>query len=224
MRSYECFIPRTMRLSNKFLMQGYVKKRLRSSVRQFYGRYGDLIKQYEVPLSRMLHDILDDDHIQWHPPLIRHYINFWSCNWSRAYYRIWLFTKLREVSIERLQRVRHANRGRLLLRTPNPIPFEMCICSAYWDQLNPKLITLHQFVTFKPVLKLLPNKGLYRASVTGVPCIWSKLTPPDTRSCPTLGLTIVLMLRPISHYLSCFRTFEFRTSLDTSAMLRLLSF
>ena len=25
----------------------------------------------------MLHDILDDDHIQWHPPLIRHYTNFW---------------------------------------------------------------------------------------------------------------------------------------------------
>ena len=27
--------------------------------------------------SRMLHDILDDDHIQWHPPLIGHYTNFW---------------------------------------------------------------------------------------------------------------------------------------------------
>ena len=36
----------------------------------------DLTKQYEVPLSRMLHDILDDDHIQWHPPLIGHYTNF----------------------------------------------------------------------------------------------------------------------------------------------------
>ena len=32
--------------------------------RKFYGRYGDLTKQYEVPLSRMLHDILDDDHTQ----------------------------------------------------------------------------------------------------------------------------------------------------------------
>ena len=28
------------------------------------GSHGDLTKQYEVPLSRMLHDILDDDHIQ----------------------------------------------------------------------------------------------------------------------------------------------------------------
>ena len=33
------------------------------SLRKFYGRYGDLTKQYEVSHSRMLHDILDDDHI-----------------------------------------------------------------------------------------------------------------------------------------------------------------
>ena len=74
--SYECFILRAMRLSNKLLGQGYVKERLKSSLRKFYGRYGDLTKQYEVSLSRMLHDILDDDHIQWHPPLIGHYTNF----------------------------------------------------------------------------------------------------------------------------------------------------
>ena len=62
--SYECSILRTVRLSNKPLGQGYVKERLRSSLRKFYGRYGDLIKQYEVPLSRMLQDILDDHHLQ----------------------------------------------------------------------------------------------------------------------------------------------------------------
>ena len=62
--SYECFILRAMRLSNKLLGQGYVKERLKSSLRKFYGLYGDLTKQYEVPLSRMLHEILDDDHIQ----------------------------------------------------------------------------------------------------------------------------------------------------------------
>ena len=83
---------RAVRLSNKLLGQGYVKERLKSSLRKFYGRYGDLIKQYEVPLSRMLHDILDDDHLQWHPPLIRHYTNFWPYYWSWPYYRIWLFT------------------------------------------------------------------------------------------------------------------------------------
>ena len=74
--SYECFIVRAVKLSNKLLGQGYVKERLKSYLRKFYGRYGDLTKQYEVPLSRMFHDILDDDHIQWHPPLIRHYTNF----------------------------------------------------------------------------------------------------------------------------------------------------
>ena len=29
---------------------------LKSSLKKFNGRYGDLIKQYEVPLSRMLND------------------------------------------------------------------------------------------------------------------------------------------------------------------------
>ena len=62
--SYECFILSAVRLSNRLLGQGYVKERLRSSLRKFYGRYGDLSKQYEVSLSRMLHDILDDDHLQ----------------------------------------------------------------------------------------------------------------------------------------------------------------
>ena len=90
--SYECSIRRAVRLSNKLLWQGYVKEHLKSSLRKFYGRYGDHIKQYKVPLSQMLHDILDDDHLQWHPPLIRHYTNFWPYYWSRPSYRIWLFT------------------------------------------------------------------------------------------------------------------------------------
>ena len=56
--SYECFILRAARLSSKLLGQRYVRERLRLSLRKFYGRYGDLIKHYEVPLSQMLHDIL----------------------------------------------------------------------------------------------------------------------------------------------------------------------
>ena len=59
--SYGCFILRVTRLSNKLLEQGYVTERLKSSLRKFYGRYGDLIKQYEDPLSRMLNDILWPD-------------------------------------------------------------------------------------------------------------------------------------------------------------------
>ena len=62
--SYECFTLRAAQLSSKLLGKEYVMKRLKSSLRQFYGRYGDLIKHYEVSLSQMLHDILGHDHIQ----------------------------------------------------------------------------------------------------------------------------------------------------------------
>ena len=47
--SYECFILRAVRLPNKLLGQGYVKERLRSSLRKFSGRYGDLFKPYDAP-------------------------------------------------------------------------------------------------------------------------------------------------------------------------------
>ena len=51
--SYECLILRAARLSSKLLGQGYVRERLKSSLRKFYGRYGDLIKDYEVSFSQM---------------------------------------------------------------------------------------------------------------------------------------------------------------------------
>ena len=124
-----------MRLSNKLLGQGYVKERLKSSLRKIYCRYGDLTKQYEVPLSQMLHDILDDDHIQWHPPSIGHYTNFWPL-------LIW---------------------------------------------------TLLLNLTFYLIVQ-----GFHRTYATGAACQQRTLTPPDTWSCPTLGLACVLMSRPIS--------------------------
>ena len=62
--SYECFILRAAGLSSKLLGQEYVMERLKSSLRKFYSRYGDLIKHYEVSFSRMLHDILGHYHIQ----------------------------------------------------------------------------------------------------------------------------------------------------------------
>ena len=64
--SYECFILRGRRLSSKLLKQGYLVERLKSSFRKFYGRYGDLVEQYGVTLSRMLNDILTLDQ-QWPP-------------------------------------------------------------------------------------------------------------------------------------------------------------
>ena len=92
-------------------------------------------KQYEVPLSRMLHDILDDDQIQRHPPLIGHYTNF--------------------------------------------LPL------LIW--------TLLPNLTFFIIVQ-----GFHRTYATGAACQQRTLTPPDTWSCPTLGLACDLMSRPIS--------------------------
>ena len=93
--SYECFILRAAQLSSKLLGQGYVMERLKSSLRMFYGRYGDLIKHYEVSLSQMLHDIRGHDHIQWHTQLIRHYTNLRTYYRTGFYYRFWLYFILR---------------------------------------------------------------------------------------------------------------------------------
>ena len=155
--SYECFILRAMRLSNKLLGQGYVKERLKSSLRKFYVRYRDLTKQYEVPLSGMLHDILVDDHIQWHPPLLGHYTNSWPL-------LIW---------------------------------------------------TLLTNLTFYLIVQ-----GFHRTYATGAACQQRTLTPPDTWSCPTLGLACVLMSRPISPELVLSLDFWIWTSLGTSLCLK----
>ena len=48
--SYKCFILRATRLSNKLLENGNVKKRLKSSLKKFYGRNGDL-KIRSFPLT-----------------------------------------------------------------------------------------------------------------------------------------------------------------------------
>ena len=58
----------------------------------------------------MLNDILWPDHIQWEPPT------------DQTLYRTRPFTEFWVVSIEHLRRVWHADRGRLLLRTPGPVP------------------------------------------------------------------------------------------------------
>ncbi|KAK3086536.1 hypothetical protein FSP39_019855 [Pinctada imbricata] len=54
---YTDFVLRARRLSDKLLSQGYVCDRLSSSLRKFYGRYGELVINYDVPLSRMVDDI-----------------------------------------------------------------------------------------------------------------------------------------------------------------------
>ena len=76
---------------------------------------------------------------------------------------------------------------------------------AYTIQWHPPLIG--HCANFWPLLiwTLLPNltfylivQGFHRTYATGAACQQRTLTPPDTWSCPTLGLACVLMSRPIS--------------------------
>ena len=114
--SYECFILRARRPSSKLLKQGYLVKRLKSQFRKFHGRYGDLIQQYEVSLSRLLNYILTLDKLQWLP--------------NRSYFPpIFMtlipgltFTELRVVVMEHLQGAWLASRERFPFRTPGSVP------------------------------------------------------------------------------------------------------
>ena len=96
---------RVTRLSNKLLEQGYVSERLKTSFRKFYCRYGDLSKQYEVPLSRILNHILKITLYTMTTLQRSDFIKLWP------FYRTWPFTEFWEVCIEHLWRVWHADRG-----------------------------------------------------------------------------------------------------------------
>ena len=126
--SYACFILRAARLSSKLFRQGYVMERLKPSLRKFYCRYGDLIKHYEVSLSQMLLTFWDmtiyNDTLNWSDitPI---------CEFITEWILIPILTLLSNFGgfHRTLQRLRLANRGRLHLRTPGPVPFGTCICS-----------------------------------------------------------------------------------------------
>ena len=113
---YSCFILRAALLSSKLFGLGYARERLKWFLKKFNGRYGDLIKHYEVSLSKILHNILWHDHMQWHPQLIRHYTNLWT--YCCLINNFDLITKFWEVFKEHCYGL-----GRLLLRTPGPVPF-----------------------------------------------------------------------------------------------------
>ena len=63
--------------------------------------------------------------------------------------------------IEHMQRVRHANRERLLLRTPGPVPFGICKCSLVETTNTQSYITpvydTFPWFDFLPTLTLLLN-------------------------------------------------------------------
>ena len=157
-----------------------------------------------IPLSRMLHDILDDDHIQWHPPLIGHYTNFWPL-------LIWtLLPNLTFYLIVQGFHRTYATGAACQQRTlTHP---DTCSCS-FWDLhlfYLLRLATCYIYIYIIPVCDIIiglniitefdisPNISFHRASATGVACQQGTLTPPDTWSCPTLGLACVLMSKPIS--------------------------
>ena len=135
--SYGCFILRATRLSNKLLEHGYVKECLKSALRKSYGRYGDFIKQYEVSLSQMLNDILLPDHIQRQPP------SDLTVHRPRPFNEFWV------VSIEHLRRLWHADRGRLLLRTPGPVPLGLAYVLLVEINPFPNLSLLYLTMLFE---------------------------------------------------------------------------
>ena len=118
---------------------------INGSLMKLYGRYGNLFKQYEAPsLSRMLHGILEHEHMQWHPPLITLYTNLWPFYRAEPNDWVWHFCQIPRGFHRTLQWVSHANRGRIYLRTPGILPY----CGlAYVLILTPVFPTLSCFRT-----------------------------------------------------------------------------
>ena len=122
----------------------------------------------------------------------------------------WIWHDCIKVSIGHLQRVWHANRGRLLLRTPGPVPYGIeyfllvetnpfpNLSLFYRTMLFEYLSVLSRFCLLTFLTFYLIVQGFHRTYATGAACQQRTLTPPDTWSCPTLGLACVLMSRPIS--------------------------
>ena len=115
--------------------------------------YGDLIKQYKVSLSQMLNDILWPDHIQWQPPT------------DQTLYRTRPFTEFWVVSIEHLRRVWHADRGRLLLRTPGPVPLGLAYVLLVETNPFPNLSLFYRTMLFE------------YPSVISRFCLWNIMVP-----------------------------------------------
>ena len=99
----------------------------------------------------------------------------------------------------------------------------LCRSSAVW-QWSEYYLRNHLCQNLKQIFRTVCMKihitpGFNRTFSTGAACQQRTLTPPDTWSCPTLGLASVLMLRPITPEFVLFRTFELRTSFSTSVLL-----
>ena len=81
--------------------------------------------------------LLWPDHIQWQPPT------------DKTLYRTRPFTKFWVVSIEHLRRVWHADRGRLLLRTPGPVPLGLAYVLLIETNPFPNLLLFYRTMIFE---------------------------------------------------------------------------
>ena len=128
--SYEYFILRAARLSSKLLRQGGICHGTVEIVPQefLWSIWGTLQTLWRLPLPN----------VTWHsgtwqytmtPSIDQTLHQFANLlpNWTLI--SIWTLLPNFGGFHGTLQRVRLANRGRLLLQTPGPVPFGTCICS-----------------------------------------------------------------------------------------------
>ena len=117
------------RLSSKLLKQGYLVERLQSSLRKFYGRFWDLIQQYEVSLSRMLNDILTLGQ-QWLPNQLDFPPISWPLYqlWPSPHYEWFPWSICNGCDMP----AGNAYPSGHLVPSPH---FGTCLCSNCWDQI-----------------------------------------------------------------------------------------
>ena len=131
-------------------------------------------------------------------------------------HRLWV------VSMEHLQRVWHASRERLPLRTPGFRPLFGGL-HVLW-LLRPVSPTLHRF-NDSPKLTFTELRGFHGAFATGVACQQGALTLPDTWFRPSFwDLLMLQLLRPNSANLPClYSTFHLEYPLVLSRFCLRLS-
>ena len=109
---------------------------LKSSFRKFDCRYGDLIKQNEVSLSQMLNDILWPDQIQWQSPTDQTWYR------TRPFTEFWGFHRTFVTGL-------HADSGRLLFRTPGPVPLGLAYVLLVETKPFSELVVIFRTMLFE---------------------------------------------------------------------------
>ena len=118
-------------------------ERLESSLKKFYGPYEDLMKQYEVPLSRMLSDILKPVQIQWQPSTYQTLYQSVIVSPNSTFFRIMRgFNRTFTTGV-------HVDRGCLLLQTPDPVPCWATCVPLLEINTFPELVVIFRTMLFE---------------------------------------------------------------------------